>query len=319
MASGNWTMADMPDQHGRQIIVTGANSGIGYETVRALAARGAQVTLAVRNAEKGQAAVERLTDENPQAAVEVMPLNLADLASVRQFAEAWQQRSRSLSLLINNAGVMAIPFRRTADGFEMQFGTNHLGHFALTGLLLPTLLATPDARVVTVSSMNHMAGSIQFDNLDGAKDYRVWRAYGQSKLANILFAYELDRRLRAAGASTISVACHPGYAATNLQAVGPQMSGSRFMQAVFQAANRLFAQSAAMGALPVLYAATAPEVVGGDYIGPRQWGGAHGYPGKARSSPRSYDADLAKRLWDASETLTGVHYDALKTPPVPRA
>ena len=314
MADQPWTTERMPDQRGKLVLVTGGNSGIGYQAALALAAKGAQVVLAIRSLEKGQAAIERIKRAHPQAAVEAQALDLADLASVRRFAEAFVQRHSSLPLLINNAGVMALPYRRTADGFEMQFGTNHLGHFALTGLLLPAILAAPNARVVTVSSGLHMNGTIAFDDLNGAKAYNRSRAYSQSKLANLLFAYELQRRFAAARASAISVGCHPGYAATNLQAAGPQMDGSRARATLMAIANRLLAQPAAMGALPTLYAATAPEVNGCDYIGPVGLLGMRGYPGKARSSERSYDPELARRLWQVSETLTGVGYEQLAEP-----
>ena len=307
-----WTVADMPDQHGKLVVITGANSGIGFEATRALAARGAQVVLAVRSPQRGQAAAEAIQREHPRARTEVLALDLADLASVRHFAGTFQTRYTALPLLINNAGVMATPYRRTAQGFELQLGTNHLGHFALTGWLLPLLLAAPGARVVTVSSGAHSRGRIDFDNLDGAHGYRRWAAYSQSKLANLLFAYELQRRFDAAGTQAISVACHPGWAATNLQPAGFRMQGSRLGVWLAQLANRL-AQSAAMGALPILYAATAPEVRGGDYIGPTGFG-ARGFPGLVPSSARSHDPALARRLWQVSEELTGVRYAALAQP-----
>jgi NAD(P)-dependent dehydrogenase (short-subunit alcohol dehydrogenase family) len=267
------------------------------------------VILAVRSAEKGQAAVSAIQRAHPGAQAEVMALDLSSLDSIRRFARAFLQRFDMLPLLINNAGVMALPYRRTADGFEMQFGTNHLGHFALAGLLLPAILAAPGARVVVVSSGAHAPGQIDFDNLDGAKSYSSWGAYCQSKLANLLFAYELQRRFTAAGADAIAAGCHPGYAATNLQAAGPQMRGSRFGEQISELGNRLFAQSAAMGALPTLYAATAADVNGCDYIGPLGLFGLRGAPGKVRSSSRSYDPALAARLWQVSEQLTGVRYD----------
>lgn len=309
MAESRWTADDMPDQRGKLALVTGASSGIGYEAARALAAKGARVILAVRSLEKGEASAAAIRRAHPRAALEVMALDLADLASVRRFADAFGEQHGSLPLLINNAGVMALPYRRTADGFEMQFGTNHLGHFALTGLLLPAILAAPAARVVTVSSGAHTGGAIDFANLDGSRGYRPWGAYSQSKLANLLFAYELQRRFVAAGADAISVGCHPGYAATNLQAAGPRMSGSRLGAAAMDIANALLGQSAAMGALPTLYAATADGVAGCDYIGPTGLMGMRGYPAKGRSSARSYDLELARRLWQVSEQLTGVSYD----------
>src|SRR5262249_4887520 len=204
---------------------------------------------------------------------------------------------------------MALPYRRTVDGFEMQFGTNHLGHFALTGLLLEAMVAAPHARVVVVSSARHASGKIDFDNLDGKQSYRPLRAYRQSKLANLLFAYELQRRFTAAGVDALAVGCHPGYAATNLQAAGPRMSGSRFGERLSEIANRLFAQSAAMGALPTLYAATSADIRGGAYICPLGLLGIRGGPGKVQSSARSHDRAVAARLWQVSEELTGVRYD----------
>ena len=307
-----WTVMDMPDQHGELAVITGANSGIGFEAARALAARGAHVVLAVRDPHKGHAAAEAIQREHPPARTEVLALDLADLVSVRHFAEGFRARYAALPLLINNAGVMATPYRRTAQGFELQFGTNHLGHFALTGLLLPLLLAAPGARVVTVSSGAHTRGRIDFGNLDGERGYRRWAAYSQSKLANLLFAYELQRRFEAAGAQAISVGCHPGWAATNLQPAAFRMQGSRLGVWLAELANHL-AQSAAVGALPVLYAATAPEVRGGDYIGPTGFG-SRGWPGLVHSSARSHDPALAQRLWQVSQELTGVRYEALAQP-----
>ena len=309
MAPTQWTSNDIPDQRGKLAVVTGGNSGIGYEAALALAGKGARVILAVRSVEKGQAAVTAIQRAHPGAQAEVMALDLSNLGSVRHFAATFLQRFEQLPLLINNAGVMALPYSRTADGFEMQFGTNHLGHFALTGLLIPAILAAPGARVVLVSSGLHASGAIDFDNLNGATSYAPWRAYSQSKLANLLFAYELQRRFTAAGNNTIVAGCHPGYAATNLQAAGPRMSGSRFGERVSQLGNRLFAQSAAMGALPTLYAATAADVNGCDYIGPIGLLGMRGAPGKIKSSARSYDTAVAAQLWQVSEQLTGVRYD----------
>jgi NAD(P)-dependent dehydrogenase (short-subunit alcohol dehydrogenase family) len=311
MAPSRWTLDDIPDQAGKLAVITGGNSGIGYEAALALAGKGAHVILTVRSEEKRRAAVEAIERAHPGAAVEALALDLSDLGSVRRFAAAFLDRFTALPVLINNAGVMAIPYARTADGFEMQLGTNHLGHFALTGLLLPAILAAPGARVVTVSSSAHAPGKIDFTNLDGARSYSAWATYSQSKLANLLFAYELQRRLEAAGASAISVACHPGWAATNLQAAGPRMRGSRLGVRLSELANRLFAQSAAEGALPTLYAATAPDVKGGDYIGPVELFGSRGAPGKARSSARSHDGATAARLWQVSRQLTGVGYEAL--------
>ncbi len=307
-----WRVSDIPSQAGKTAIITGGNSGIGYEAARALAAKGARVILAVRSADKGQRAAAAIRQETPGAAVDVMPLDLADLGSVRRFGEAFLARGEALPLLLNNAGVMDLPYHTTPDGFEVHFGTNHLGHFALTGHLLPAILAAPGARVVTVSSMMHLRGQIDFDNLNGKLGYD---AYSQSKLANVLFAYELQRQFAAHHDAALSVACHPGYASTNLQHAGPRMAGARVRGVVMRVANRLFAQSAAMGALPTLYAAIAPGVNGCDYIGPTGMGGSRGAPGKVRSSQASYDEALARRLWQVSEELTGVRY----TFPTPEA
>ncbi len=303
-----WTQNDIPDQKGRVVIVTGGNSGIGYEAGLALAERNAHVILAVRNVDKGAKAVQSIRQRFSSAEVKVMALNLADLKSVRSFADQFLASYDRLDILINNAGVMALPEVRTAEGFEMQFGTNHLGHFALTGLLLPALKATPDARVVTVSSGLHTSGDIHFDDLQWKIRYDRWGAYSQSKLANLLFAYELQRRFDVSGIKIISAGCHPGYAATNLQMAGPQMDGSVFSVWMMKAANLLIAQSQKMGALPTLFAAIAPQVNGCDYIGPTGMGGMRGYPDKVMSNDKSYDEVVAKRLWAISEELTGVVY-----------
>jgi NAD(P)-dependent dehydrogenase (short-subunit alcohol dehydrogenase family) len=303
-----WSEADIPDLSGKTIVITGANSGLGFEAAMALAGKGAQVVLACRDQAKGRAAEEQIRARHPRAATALMPLDLCSLADIRRFADAARAAYPSIDVLMNNAGVMALPYRQTADGFEMQFGTNHLGHFALTGLLLDRLLAAPGARIVTVSSGAHRMGRIRFDDLHGQQRYRKWPAYAQSKLANLLFAYELQRRLSAAGAAAISVAAHPGYAATNLQAAGPKMLGSSFLERVMDLGNRLFAQSAAMGALPQLYAAVAPAVRGGEYYGPSSIGELWGPPRVVTSTARSRDEGAARRLWEVSEELTGVTY-----------
>jgi NAD(P)-dependent dehydrogenase (short-subunit alcohol dehydrogenase family) len=307
-----WTANNIPSQTGKTFVVTGANSGIGYEAALQLAGKGAHVVLACRDQAKGRSAIEAIAAAHPSASVAVMELDLADLKSIRRFADAVRTAYAALHALCNNAGVMAIPHRRTADGFEMQFGTNHLGHFALTGLLLEHLLATPGARVVSVSSNAHKFGAMRWDDLQWERGYRKWFAYSQSKLANLLFAYELQRRLAAAGAGLISVACHPGYAATNLQAAGPRMQGSSVGEAIMALGNRLFAQSAARGALPTLYAATAADVRGGDYIGPDGLGEQWGSPKKVQSNARSHDPEAERRLWEISAQLTGVRYEALR-------
>lgn len=304
MAS-RWTAPDMPDQAGRTAIVTGANSGLGRVIAHELAGAGAQVVMTSRDPEKGNAAASAIRAKAPSANLVVSALDLADLSSVRAFSEHFLAGHDRLDLLINNAGVMAAPYRRTVDGFELQLGTNHLGHFALTGLLLAALRRQSGARVVTVSSNEHKAGVIQFDDLAGQRRYARWAAYRQSKLANLLFALELDRRLRAARLPLISVAAHPGYSATNLQLSGPPLHERIAMRL----ANRLFAQSAEMGALPILYAATAPSLGGGSYIGPDGPWEIRGYPTLVRPSQAAQDVASARRLWSTSEQLTGVSYD----------
>lgn len=306
-----WTAADLPDLTGRVAVVTGGNSGLGLETARGLAARGAQVVIACRSAEKAADALSDLRAGLPDAKLESLPLDLASLASVRAFADAFRARHGRLDILCNNAGVMAIPYRKTGDGFEMQIGTNHLGHFALTGCLLDRLLATPGARVVNVSSTMHRVGRIRFDDLQGERSYSRWGAYGQSKLANLLFSFELARRAAKAGAPFASLAAHPGYAATNLQTVGPRMEGSGWMERIMVFGNRLLAQTAARGALPSLYAAAAPGARSGAYYGPdgpfEMWGA----PREVGASRRARDEAAAAQLWDVSAALTGVGYEAL--------
>jgi len=306
--AANWTIRDIPNQQGKVVVITGANSGIGYESALALAGKGAQVILAVRNEQKGRAALQIIKGTFPKAIAEVMLLDLASLKSVRNFAEEFKTKYDRLDVLLNNAGMMAIPFDKTMDGFEMQFGINHLGHFALTGLLLPILLKTPASRVVTVSSLNHMMGQMDFDNLDGSRGYGPWTAYNQTKLANLLFAYELQRKLQAVSAELISVGTHPGYTATNLQFAGPRLSGSTFREAVMRLGNALFGQSAEMGALPLLYASLAPNIRGGDYTGPKDMFGLWGFPKIARSNGRSHDIQSAKKLWEVSEQMTDIPY-----------
>lgn len=306
-----WTAADIPDFSGRTVVVTGGNSGIGFEAARELARRGAQVILACRNPDKGSGAAAEIQREQPAAKVEARVLDLASLASVREFAEALLRERPALDRLVNNAGVMAIPRQQTADGFEMQLGTNHLGHFALTGLLLERLLGTPGSRVVNLSSTAHKAGRMDFDDLMGERRYGSWRSYGQSKLANLLFTYELQRRLARKGAETIAVACHPGYAVTNLQAESARQSGSALKSLGMRIGNALVAQDARMGALPTLHAAAAPGVHGGEYYGPGGLLETRGHPERVASSRRSHDEADAARLWSLSEELTGVRMPSL--------
>ncbi|MFM9134507.1 MAG: oxidoreductase [bacterium] len=308
-----WTAADIPDQSGRRAIVTGANSGLGLETALALAQHGASVTMAVRDTAKGEDAARGIEAKAPRAAVEVRRLDLADLASVAAFSADWREaHPDGLDLLINNAGVMAIPHKRTADGFEMQFGTNHLGPFALTGRLLDAL--RPGARVVTVSSQAPRMGKMNFDDLMGERKYRTWGAYGQSKLANVLFMRELARRLAAAGLPVISAGAHPGYSSTHLQAVGPEMRGRAWESKVMALVTKVMAQGADMGALPTLYAATYPGIVNGDYVGPDGFGEQRGHPRLVSMSGAARDVADAAHLWTVREELTGVHYlDAATT------
>src|SRR5215469_15532601 len=306
--ANRWSTDHLPDLTGKTIAVTGANSGIGYEAALQFARKGANVVLACRSLDKARSAADTIAAVHKGAAVEVMELDVANLKSVRAFADAFAASHQRLDVLCNNAGVMAIPYRRTADGFEMQFGTNHLGHFALTGWLMKLLLGTAGARVVTVSSSAHHIGWMRFEDLQSQRSYRKWLAYGQSKLANLLFAFELQRRCDRAGAKLVSVGVTPGYAATNLQSVGPQMRGSAALESMWAMSNQLFAVSAAMGALPTLYAATAPELRGGEYVGPKMLGRGRGYPAEVWCSARARDQRAAARLWEVSEQLTGVHY-----------
>jgi NAD(P)-dependent dehydrogenase (short-subunit alcohol dehydrogenase family) len=287
-----WSTTDIPDQTGRSVIITGANSGIGRAAAHALSRAGARVTLAVRDTEKGKAAAAAMPGET-----DVRRLDLASLASIRAFAASWEG---DVDLLINNAGVMVPPLTRTEDGFELQFGTNHLGHFALTNLLLDRVTG----RVVTVSSTGHRMGKIDFDDLNWERrSYSAWRAYGQSKLANLLFTAELQRRLIAAGSSVLATAAHPGYASTNLQF----HSGRRVMDIVSAVGNRLLAQDADGGALPTLYAATA-DVPGDSFAGPGGFMEQRGAPKLVGRTDAAKDAAVARRLWDVSEELTGARF-----------
>jgi NAD(P)-dependent dehydrogenase (short-subunit alcohol dehydrogenase family) len=302
-----WTAADIPDQTGKTVVVTGANSGLGLRSAEALAARGARVLLACRNAAKAATALDTVRAAATGAPPEVVALDLSSLASVRECAAEVAERMEHLDVLLNNAGIMAVPHARTAEGFESQLGTNHLGHFALTGLLLPTLLAAPQPRVVTVSSHAHKIGRLQLDDLFfERRRYSRWRAYGQSKLANLLFTCELQRQATAAGAALTAAAAHPGYAATNLTS-GPVV-GAPFLRPVLALGDRLLGQPDHMGALPQLYAATMPDVGPDDYWGPDAFREQRGYPTRVARSERALDGEVARRLWERSEQLTGVTY-----------
>ncbi|MER7927157.1 oxidoreductase [Streptomyces sp. NPDC096057] len=304
-----WNEKDIPDQHGRVAVVTGANSGLGYVTARELARKGARVVLACRSEVRGSEAADRIVAEVPGAEAEFARLDLGDLASVREFAATFPYER--LDLLVNNAGVMAMPYGTTVDGFETHFGVNHLGHFALTGLLLPALLDAPAARIVTLSSFMHVLANIDIDDLNSERRYSRWTAYSRSKSANLLFTHELARRLAAAGSGVVATASHPGYAATNLQTAGPQAEGRKGRERLMEIGNRVFAQSAEAGALPSLYAATAPDVRPDSFFGPRvaMWRGA---PAPSWRAPWTVNDAMGQRLWAASEELTGVVHDQLK-------
>jgi NAD(P)-dependent dehydrogenase (short-subunit alcohol dehydrogenase family) len=304
-----WNEKAVPDQRGRVAVVTGANSGLGYVTARELARKGARVVLACRSEVRGSAAADRIVAEVPGAEAQFGRLDLGDLSSVREFAATFPYER--LDLLVNNAGVMAMPYGTTVDGFETQFGVNHLGHFALTGLLLPALLDAPDARIVTLSSFMHTLANIDIDDLNSERRYSRWTAYARSKTANLLFTHELARRLAAAGSGVVATAAHPGYAATNLQTAGPQAEGRRGAERLMELGNRVFAQSAEAGALPSLYAATAPGVRPDSFFGPRiaMWRGA---PAPSWRTPWTLNDAMGQRLWAASEELTGVVYGQLK-------
>ncbi|BDH55859.1 SDR family NAD(P)-dependent oxidoreductase [Tsukamurella sp. PLM1] len=305
----SWTENDVPDQTGRTAVVTGANTGLGFETARVLAGRGADVVLAVRDTDKGAAAARRIAATAPGSTVRVQRLDLGSLASVRDAAAELRESTPRIDLLVNNAGVMYPPKQTTADGFELQFGTNHLGHFAWTAQILDLLLDVPGSRVVTVASIAHrIRAAIHFDDLQWERSYERVAAYGQSKLANLLFHYELQRRLaaRASGErGTVAVAAHPGIADTELVRNLPKA-----LQ-VAQVAAPLFSHDAQHGALPQLRAATDPGVLGGQYYGPDGLGERRGAPKVVTSSAQSYDPDLQRRLWSVSEELTGVAFPSL--------
>ncbi len=306
--SNNWTVDNIPDLTGKVVIVTGANSGIGFETAKEFARKGAQTILACRSMDKAQVALDQIRAEIPNAPTEIMQLDLASLDSIHQFTAAFLAKYDRLDLLVNNAGIMMVPYGKTEDGFERQFGTNHLGHFALTGLLLDTILATPGARVVNVSSAAHQWGGMDFDDLMFEnKAYSSTGAYGQSKLSNLLFTYELQRRFEAAGADAMAVAAHPGSTNTNLQ----DEIGSRWYIRPFVPLFRLMMQDAHMGALPTIRAAVDPNVKGGQYYGPGGFMEQRGYPVVVESNEASHNTADARRLWDVSERLTDVLFEQL--------
>ena len=300
MENETWNAENIPSQKSRVAIVTGSSSGIGYETARVLANKQASVIIAVRNLDKGNKALAKIRQQYPDADLKVMELDLANLAAVKNFTENFKQNYSHLDLLINNAGVMIPPYTKTVDGFELQFGTNHLGHFALTGQLLSLLLGTKGSRIVNVSSGAHAMGKIDLDDLPWEKrSYAPWKAYGDSKLANLYFTYELDRQLKAHNLETLVTASHPGWTATELQRETP------FMEYL----NGFFAQNITMGALPTLRAAIEPGLQGAEYFGPKGFMEMRGYPVKVKSNELSQDQAIAKKLWEASEKLTGVKFE----------
>lgn len=300
----NWTTEKIDNLRGKKVIITGASSGIGFEAAKVLASKGAEVILAVRNTMKGEKAAKKIMLAASSANLKVMQLDLSDLSSVRQFAEKFIGSNDRLDILINNAGVMVPPYRMTTDGFELQFGTNHLGHFALTARLLPLLLATPHSRVVTVSSIGARTGVMDFNNIDGSRGYNRMTFYRRSKLANLLFAIELQHRLEAAGAGTISIACHPGISATNLVSRGSGKETGFFIRFLM----KLLVQPAEKGALPTLYAATDPDLKGGEFIGPDGPGNRRGNPVLTDDATKLFNQDVASRLWEVSEKLTAVKF-----------
>jgi len=303
--SASWSVQDIPDQIGRVVVITGANSGTGFAAAQVLASKGATVILACRNEGKAQTAAQAIRSAHPAATVETVSLELGSMASIRAAAEEILARHARLDLLLNNAGVMVPPAGKTAEGFETQFGTNHLGHFALTGLLLERLRSTPGARVVTMSSGAHKIGKMQFEDLNFEQGYKPWAAYGQSKLANLLFTYELQKRLKQAGDSTLAVAAHPGWARTELQRNSFQGGlGKRF----YGCFARFLSHDAHHGALPLLRAALDPAVSGGDYYGPGGCMEFIGAPVKVSSNGRSHDTADQQKLWQVSEQLTGVGF-----------
>lgn len=307
MATANWTADNIPSQQGKTILITGGNSGLGLEAAKVLSRKGAHVIIAVRNLNKGNDAVEAIQKENPNAKLDLMILDLADFNSIRKFSANFHLKYSKINILINNAGVMAPPKRElTTQGFEVQFGVNHLGHFLLTGLLLDIIRKTPGSRIVVQSSLAHKlkqygGANINFADLQWEKSYNKDHAYGQSKLANLMFAYELDRRLKARKIPIIASAAHPGYTSTNLQ-----KNYSFFVSVIM---NNILAMNVQQGTLPILMAATEKDLKGGEFIGPTKMGEIRGYPKLVKSGEKSYDMEIAKKLWEVSEKLTGITYN----------
>jgi NAD(P)-dependent dehydrogenase (short-subunit alcohol dehydrogenase family) len=305
--SQKWTKQDIPDQTGKIIVVTGANSGLGFESSKTLAEKGATVVMTARNTTKGEKARADILTAQPGASLDLMKLDVGNLASVREFAAAFKARYDRLDILLNNAGVMAIPRQETVDGFEMQLGVNHLGHFALTGLLLDVIVKTPKARVHNVTSTANFMGKINFDDLMGEQKYSRWGAYGQSKLANVFFTFELQKRLTAAGFDTIANVSHPGLVLGNLQSNSVSQSGTKLEALMYRILQPILAQDISMGVLPMLYAMTAVDAKGGALYAPRYFQ-HRGYPAETRANKAAYDAEARQRFWEVSEQLTGVTF-----------
>jgi NAD(P)-dependent dehydrogenase (short-subunit alcohol dehydrogenase family) len=306
-----WTQADIPDLTGKVVVVTGANSGLGFESSKTLAEKGATVVMTVRNMTKGEKARADILKHQPHVKLDLMQLDNADLRSVHAFAAKFKEKYDRLDILLNNAGVMAIPRQETADGFEMQFGVNHLAHFALTGLLLDVIASTPRARIHNVTSSANYNGTINFDDLMGEQEYSRWGAYGQSKLANVSFTFELQKRLTAAGYDTTVNTSHPGLVLGNLQANSVEQSDTRMEALLYRVSSLFVAQDIEMGVLPMLYAMTAEEAKGGAFYGPR-WFNMRGYPDEKTANKQAYDDEARQRLWAVSEELTGVRYELLE-------
>lgn len=305
--SRKWTQQDIPDLTGKIIVVTGANSGLGFESSKTFAQKGATVVMACRNMEKAEKARSDILKVQPSASLDLMKLDVGNLNSVREFAAAFKAKYDRLHILLNNAGVMAIPRQETADGFEMQLAVNHLGHFALTGLLLDVIVKTPKARIHNVTSSANYMGTINFDDLMGRQNYSRWGAYGQSKLANVFFTFELQKRLTAAGYDTITNTSHPGLVLGNLQANSVAQSGTRMETLMYRLVQPFMAQDISMGVLPMLYGMTAEEAKGGAFYGPRIFN-IRGYPAEKKANKAAYDAAALKRFWEVSEELTGVTF-----------
>jgi len=306
--STKWTEKNLPDLTGKTIIITGANSGIGFSTTKYMSAKGATVIMACRNPEKAKKALQSIKNENPGVKLEFIPLDLSSLASIEKFAEAFKEKYPSLDILINNAGMCQTPELKTKDGFEMQIGVNHLGHYALTGRLMDRLMSTKDSRVVTMSSMNHVQGTMIFDNLFLTGEYHQMKAYEQSKLANLLFAYELSRKLAQTGANIESIAAHPGFVKSNIMKSNEHTQRSFSFSLMFNIFDLLLAMTPDMGSLGIMRAATDGTLKNGQYVGPTKMGGFRGFPELLESSEASHNEDDAKRLWEISEELTGVKY-----------